>query len=60
MTGGLMESRAQQFRAKALQCLHAAQSATDLQAKASFLELAQRWRELAEQVEILDRERPKP
>jgi hypothetical protein len=55
-----MESRAERFWAKALQCLHAAQGASDHQAKASFLELAQRWRELAEQVESLDRERPKP
>jgi ribosomal protein S15P/S13E len=55
-----MESRTERFRAKSLECLHAAQHATDHQAKASLLELAERWRELADQVEHLDRERPKP
>jgi len=53
-----MESRAEIFKAKALECLHAAQTAGA--AKASFLELARQWRELAEHIERIDREAPKP
>jgi len=55
-----MDSRAQDFRAKSLECLHAAQRATDSAAKASLLELAERWRELADHVDALERERWKP
>jgi hypothetical protein len=51
-----MQTRAEHFRAKSLECLHAAQRATDQTARASFLELAERWRELAEQVEGVDRQ----
>lgn len=52
-----MESRSERFRAKSLECLQAAQRASDQAAKASFLELAERWRELADHVESLERER---
>jgi hypothetical protein len=54
--GTRMQTRAEHFRAKSLECLHAAQRATDQTARASFLELAERWRELAEQVEGVDRQ----
>jgi hypothetical protein len=55
-----MESRTERYRAKSLECLHAAHKATDAQAKASFLELVELWRDLADQVEPLEREGPKP
>jgi chemotaxis regulatin CheY-phosphate phosphatase CheZ len=54
-----VNSRTQNFRNKALDCLHAAQRAIDPVAKVSLLELAQQWHQLAEQAENLDRERPK-
>jgi hypothetical protein len=55
-----MGSRAQQFRVKSLECFQAAQKVTDTTSRDYFLELAQHWRELADEVEALDRERPKP
>jgi hypothetical protein len=42
--------RAERFKAKSLDCLRAAQTAIDETAKASFLELALQWRELAEEL----------
>jgi hypothetical protein len=50
-----MESRAECFRSKSLECLKSAQTATDRLAKVSFLQLAESWRELAEQIDQLER-----
>jgi hypothetical protein len=52
--------RAERFKAKSLDCLRAAQAATDATVKTAFLELALQWRELAEHAETLDRERSEP
>jgi hypothetical protein len=52
-----METRSERFRAKSLECSHAAQRTRDQATKTSFLELAERWRELADHVESLERER---
>jgi hypothetical protein len=53
-------SRAEVYRAKSLECLQTAQRANDPAAKASFLELAEQWRELADRVDAIEREQRQP
>lgn len=56
-----MGERAEHYRAKVTECERAAQTApTDQPIAKSYSDLARQWRELARQVEMLDRERPKP
>lgn len=52
-----MELRSERFRAKSLECMQAAQRARDEAAKTSFREMAERWRELADHAESVERER---
>jgi hypothetical protein len=52
-----MVSRTERYLAKAAQCEAAATSAADRAMMALYLELARQWRQLANQVETLDRER---
>ena len=52
-----MKSRAERFREKAVECYVAAQKATDKQTRQTFAELVVSWKELAERVESLNRER---
>jgi hypothetical protein len=52
-----MVSRTERYLAKAAQCESAATSAADRAMMALNLELARQWRQLANQVETLDRER---
>jgi hypothetical protein len=52
-----MVSRTERYLAKAAQCESAATSAADSAMMALYLELARQWRQLANQVETLDRER---
>jgi len=52
-----MVSRPERYLAKAAQCESAATSAADRAMMALYLELARQWRQLANQVETLDRER---
>jgi len=54
-----MVSRTERYLAKAAQCESAATSAADraMMALYLYLELARQWRQLANQVETLDRER---
>jgi len=52
-----MVSRTERYLAKAAQCESAATSAADRAMMALYLELARQWRQLANQVETLDRER---
>ncbi len=51
-----MDTRAHQLKTNAVDCLRAAQRATDMAAKSALLQLAQIWRMLAEQAEQLNRE----
>jgi hypothetical protein len=51
-----MVSRTERYLAKAAQC-ESATSAADRAMMALYLELARQWRQLANQVETLDRER---
>jgi len=49
-----VESRVARFRAKAAACGMAAQLAGDPSIKQTYLDMAKQWRELSEQVEMLD------
>ena len=49
-----MESRASRFRAQAIICEEAAHLADTESRREELLDFARQWRELAEQVEILD------
>jgi len=51
-----MVSRAERYQAKAVECELAAKSAVVHTIKAMYLDLALQWRQLAHQVETLDRE----
>ena len=55
-----MASRAEIYRAKAGECQTTAEAATDPNVKAAYLDLAQRYRDLARQVDTLERKLPKP
>jgi hypothetical protein len=50
-----MVSRAELCLEKALECYRAAQRAQEKELKAMYLDLAKQWREMAEQVEMLER-----
>jgi hypothetical protein len=51
-----MSLRAQRYRVKATDCEQAAKKLTDPETRTLYLDLAQQWRELARQVETLERE----
>jgi hypothetical protein len=55
-----MASRAEIYRAKAGECQATAEAATDPNIRAAYLDLAQRYRDLARQVDTLERKLPKP
>jgi hypothetical protein len=52
-----MVSRTERYQAKAAECEAAAKSTAIHALKAMYLDLACQWRQLAHQVETLDRER---
>jgi hypothetical protein len=54
-----MELRADLFRASAAQCHASAQKVETSEVRRAYLELMQGWRELADEIERLDRRRPK-
>jgi len=51
----IMANRAEECRRKAEQCEYAAKVATDLSAQKAYLEMAHRWRDMAEQTEAIER-----
>lgn len=55
----LMALRAGQYRAHAAECEAAALTAPDEKTRAIYLDLAKKWRDLARQVDTLEREPPK-
>jgi hypothetical protein len=55
-----MASRAEIYRARAGECQATAEATTDPNVKAAYLDLAQRYRDLARQVDTLERKLPKP
>ncbi len=54
-----MQLRADLFRASAAECYATAQKIETLEVRRAYLELTQGWRELADEIERLDRNRPK-
>ncbi len=54
-----MEFRADLFRASAAQCHTSAQKVENSEVRRAYLELTQGWQELADEIERLDRRRPK-
>jgi len=54
-----MELRVDLFRAIAAECYATAQKVKTLEVRLAYLELTQGWRELADEIERLDRNRPK-
>ena len=54
-----MKLRADLFRASAAECTAAAQNVETSELKRAYLELTQGWRELADEIDRLDRNRPK-
>jgi len=54
-----MKLRADLFRAIAAECYAAAQKVKTLEVRQAYLELTQGWRELADEIERLDRNQPK-
>src|SRR5262249_4210081 len=54
-----MKLRADLFRAGAAECYATAQKVKTLEVSRAYLELAQGWRELPDEIERLDRNRPK-
>ena len=55
-----MSSRAEEYRAKAAQCEAIATATPDPKIKAVYADIAKRWRDLARQVDTLERKPPKP
>jgi hypothetical protein len=55
---GSVSSRADEFRQRAAHCDHMASQAKDLDAKCSFAEASEQWRELARVIEKLERMEP--
>jgi hypothetical protein len=55
-----MGKRAKEYRARAAECEALAAVATDPKFKATYEDLAKRWRDLARQVDTLERPVPKP
>jgi hypothetical protein len=54
-----MKLRADLFRAIAAECYATAQKVKTLEVRQAYLELTQGWRELADEIERLDRNQPK-
>jgi hypothetical protein len=54
-----MELRADLYRANAAKCHATAQKVGTVEVRRAYLELTQGWRELADEIERLDRQRPK-
>ncbi len=54
-----MQLRADLFRASAAECYATAQKIETLEVRRAYLELTQGWRELADEIERLDRNRPR-
>ena len=54
-----MVSRADVYRARAEECQATAEATTDPNVKAAYVDLAQRYRDLARQVDTLERKLPK-
>jgi hypothetical protein len=54
----IMSERAERYRENASECERMAHGVSDPSIKAIYTDLAQQWWKMAEQVEILDRERP--
>jgi len=52
-----MSDQAKAYRQKAEHCERAGSLATTLDARLMYADLAQRWRELAEQIELLEQQR---
>ncbi len=50
-------SKADDYRCKAAECVTAAEVATDRNVRATYLDLAKQWTELARQADMLDRQR---
>ena len=50
-----MATRAEEYRRRAQQCERAAKVATDLIARRSYVEMARRWRDMADKAEALER-----
>ena len=59
MGGEAMVSRADVYRARAEECQATAEATTDPNVKAAYIDLAQRYRDLARQVDTLERKLPK-
>jgi len=55
-----VSSRIQSYLDKAVHCEALAAKATDREARNSFAEVARQWRDLARQVEALERESREP
>ena len=56
----IMDSRSQRYRECAVECERMASGVSDPAIKALYLDLAKQWRAMAEQADMLDRERPTP
>ena len=54
-----MELRADLFRASAAECYATAQKVETLEVRRAYLELTRGWQELADEIQRLDRNRPK-
>jgi hypothetical protein len=52
-----MSERSDRFRQKAAECERMARGVTDRSAKATYLDLAKQWSELAQTAEDLEREK---
>jgi hypothetical protein len=58
VTGGTtLITRSDRYRAKAAECEAAARKVADQRAREAYLDIARQWRELAAQVELVDREK---
>ena len=55
---GSMVSRAELYRVKANECANEAHRLTNPEAKRLYVQLAERWRQLADDVEFADRLKP--
>jgi hypothetical protein len=54
-SGGAFMARAEEYRRYAAECVRVAQDTADPKDKALLLEMAQRWLELAERAQRLDK-----
>jgi hypothetical protein len=53
---GIISLRAERYRVRAAECDQAAKKFSDPESRTLYLDLAQQWRDLARQVEMLERE----